>query len=440
MNYEALKSIMLLLLVAASGILTWSLWTYQPKYEYDDKKYVHEISIADQVDAVSVIKPTRVLVHMDDSHFGTVNEKNIDKLINSISSWNFYDIGHARKYTNQQIHQLSHSKNRIEITYPDLVPFDLYKGVIHLETDNFPNAAFNRIVINLDNDTTEGSIYFISTKDEIVYESHVNPDRITALVAEIKRNKDKYDPYLPYKLPKSERIMFLPSESKELVRYKYYPFYIDPEKFKNALFSDPSKVRRVIKANGEKFTDDLSLMDVDYMTNMIFYINPGQKSGTVLKNTDNHVLKRSINFINEHGGWTDHYRYFNIGDFDQKTTFQLFMNGYPVFNENGITEIRLSWGNEEIYQYKRPYFSLDIPLPGQTKVRVPSGEIALNTLLEDAELNPELLQELMIGYKLGKDSTNPKVLVLEPSWYYLYAGSWLPLDVDDERRKFSGLE
>ncbi len=38
----------------------------------------------------------------------------------------------------------------------------------------------------------------------------------------------------------------------------------------------------------------------------------------------NDILQRSINFVNEHGGWTDNYHYFGL-DNDQKTVlFRLY--------------------------------------------------------------------------------------------------------------------
>ena len=37
-----------------------------------------------------------------------------------------------------------------------------------------------------------------------------------------------------------------------------------------------------------------------------------------------------------------------MGKYERMTIFQLFMDGYPVFNEKGMTEIRQDWGANEI--------------------------------------------------------------------------------------------
>ena len=444
MKYESVKSILLSILVATSAILTWSLWTYQPKYPVIDKKYMnmHEVSIAKQVDTADLIKPNKVLFHVNGLHYGTDDDNEISQLINEMSKWNFYDFSSEVISSRKSIENLSHSDNRVEIVFPDLVPLDVYKGIIHLETESFPRTDFDRIVINLANESIEGasSVYFIDTDGGKVNESHVNPERIASLLEEINRNKRKYDKYSAFEL-KGDRTLFLPTEEVELEKSQYYTDYIDPVKFKNALFRDPSKVRRDILQNGEKFTDDSSLMNVDYSTSTIFYANPGHIQAASLEITDNQVVKKSINFVNEHGGWTDNYRYFSKGKYEQMTIFRLFLNGYPVFNEQGMAEIRQNWGTDEIYEYKRPYFSLDFAVPGgKTKVILPSGEWALNYLLEDDDFNSELLEDLSIGYRLSKDTNNSKVLVLEPSWYYLYAGSWLRLDPEFLGGDILGLE
>lgn len=440
MKYENVKSIMLVVLVAVSCVLTWSLWAYKPKYEFIDKKYVHEVSISDQEEPANLIKPTRILFHLNGGHYGTVRDDEIVTIMNELSTWSFYDISEAKIQSNKQIHALSHSDNRVEITYPDLVPFDLYKGVIHIETQNLPDAAFNKIVINLSKESKEeGTIYFIATDEGKVYESHMNQERITTLINMINRNRVRYNAYGAYDLPDG-RTKYFPSQETVLNQYQYYSDYIDPEKFRNALFKDPSFVRRDMLANGEQFTDGFSLLNVDYLTNMIFYVNPSQETEQQMSRTlSGNVLKRSINFVNEHGGWTDNYRYFNMSLYEQMTVFRLFMGGYPVFNEQGMTEIRQYWGADEIYQYKRPYFSLDILLD-VTKMKLPSGKAALDYLLADPEFKPEMLQDLMIGYKLSKNPDKPKVFVLEPSWYYLYAGSWLRLAPEEIRGGFNGLE
>lgn len=440
MNYENMKSVLLFFLVVTSGVLTWNLWTYQPKYELNDEKHVHEVSISDPKDVADLIKPVGVLFHFAKDHYGTGKDEHIDELLAELNSWTFYDFSDPVVYSPGQIRKLSESGENIEILYPDLVPFDTYKGVFRFESDKIPYGGFNRIVIRLENEKKEdGSVFFISTKEGKVYESHVNHDQLAALFNHLEEGKKKYDVYEPYDLPDG-RIKFLPAKESQIPRYKYYADYIEPDSFKSALFKDPNYVRKDINAEGEKYMDGTSLMTVDYSTNMIFYVNPSQAIDSRVKNEDMAVLKKSINFINEHAGWTDNYRYLSMDPYNKNTAFLLFIKGYPVFSQDGMTELELTWGKEEIYQYERPYFVLDIPLPAPEMVTLPSGKDAMDALLSNPDIKVDLIQEFIMGYGLTKDPENPKVLTLEPSWYYLYAGSWLRLDTEDIKGELHGLE
>ncbi|MBS4201327.1 hypothetical protein KHA93_16950 [Bacillus sp. FJAT-49732] len=445
MKYETVKSIVLTVLVAFSALLTWNLWTYQPKYEFPNNKYVHEISIADTRDVSQLIKPLQVLYHIDDGHYGTVLEEDINNLLKEMSKWNFYNIGSARILEPYQIEQRTTANNTIDIIYPGVVPFELYKGVLHFEADVLPNASFDRIVINLDKNTkSSATVSFISTNEGRVYDSNVNPDKVASLLIESKRKKNVFDEYKAFELRGQDgpnRTIYLPIEEQEVEWFKYRIEYTNPDKFKNALFRDPKKVRRDdILPNEEQYTDDRSVMNVDSSTNIIDYINPGQETVTGTPSINSNVLKRSIDFVNEHGGWTDNYRYFDMSVFEKKTVFQLFLQNYPVFNEQGMANILQLWSNEEIFQYKRPYFSkqLEIP-PRKTKV-LPSGESVLNSLLKEPDFKPDMLESILVGYRLSKDSENTEIIDLKPSWYYLYGGSWIRFDQDEKRGDMGGLE
>ncbi|MCJ7842864.1 two-component system activity regulator YycH [Lederbergia sp. NSJ-179] len=440
MKYETLKSIVLFLLVGLSIILTWSFWTYQPKYEPMNQKNVHDISIAVRKDVTELIKPNRILYHADGVHYGSQEKEIIQSILTEISTWDFYDIGIGQTLQPEKVQELQHSDNRIVIDYPDKVPFEIYKGIVQVE-DPSPNASFDQIVILSPEVSKDGSsVYFISTENNRVYESHINPDRLEGLFVSTKRNLDQYEVYQALELP-DQRELYIPENKKEMTKYKFYTETTDPRKFKNALFRDPDKVERDFfpNGNGEQYTDDRSMMNVDYLTNVLKYVNPRQDSEVHVEQSQSDILKRGIDFVNEHDGWTDDYRYTEMSVYEKKLVFRLFVHNYPVFNENGMTEVKQNWGTEEISEYKRPYFSLAISVSSQTKEELPPGDTVLRHLLLDKNMNPKLLQDLVLGYRLSKDSTTESVVTLEPSWYYLYAGTWMRFDMEELGGNIDGL-
>ncbi|MCZ2991912.1 two-component system activity regulator YycH, partial [Acinetobacter baumannii] len=84
------------------------------------------------------------------------------------------------------------------------------------------------------------------------------------------------------------------------------------------------------------------------------------KNSSVLteKTIDNlMLLQKSFEFVSGHSGSLDSYRldYMNKGE----TVFRLNEDGYSVFNEDGLAELRQIWGSEEVMEYERPLLSLN---------------------------------------------------------------------------------
>ena len=431
MKYETLKSVVLALLVLTSGVLTWSIWTYQPKEE-NYFEQMHKVTVSEQNETPDLIKPLRVLYNTENANYGTVLDSAIQKIVHTMGQWHFQNIKSVRMLNEKQIRDIISSESQLVITYPDTVPFDLYRGVVQVETE-YPDASFDSIIIDLANTNEKTTtISFIDRDEGRLYESYVEAEKVDELKNEL--TIDQFEIYEIYTMSTGQQF-FLPAEETELLTIQYLPDVIEPAKFKNALFSDPSLVRGDSFASGEQYTDGKSMMKANKSTQTLLYINPRQEpDGQWDYEGDEHIIHRSITFVNEHSGWTDDYRYFSLGEYQHRTTFRLFYEGRPVFNNSDMAEIRQYWGPEEIYQYQRPYFKLDVELPNPKKQVLPSGQDAMKQLFSyyELELDETQVQDFLIGYSLNWDKENPDVLVLEPSWYYLYAGSWLKVPMNEK--------
>jgi regulatory protein YycH of two-component signal transduction system YycFG len=440
MTWENFKSIVLTFLVLGSAFLTWNLWTYQPNYEtIENGNYVQEVSIGEKKEIKTIIKPDHVIFHYKGSHYGTEATSELDKILREISQWNIFDV---KNYTNkvEDFKKLVHGEGNVEIIFPEEVPIDLYKNVLTFENKSVPNFHFDRIIMNLDNIQKEtGTIYFVSYKNKEVYSSHVSSVDLEEFDQLFYRTSYKYPRYFVYE-PRNDRTIFLPEAETRMVMYKYYPDFIESDRFKEALFNDPSFVQKSIIPEGEEYTDGSSKMNVYHGDNLIFYVDPMQESEFIGNSTE--ILQRGIDFINEHGGWTDPYRYVHIDEWNQQITFRLYTtNGYPVFNEDGMSEIIEVLGRSEITKYLRPNFSLDLPLRSEMlEVATPSGRQILEFLKKQKEIKPELLEDLRLGYKMGKDPKEPRLIVLEPSWFYRYNGMWGQVRLDYLGGERNGLE
>ncbi|WP_442597203.1 YycH family regulatory protein [Neobacillus sp. D3-1R] len=440
MTYENIKSTILTFLVLSSFFLTWNLWTYQPNYELmENTKYVQEVAIGEKRDIKKVVKPDKVIFHYQNSHYGTINTVEIDKMIHEMSDWNIYDL---KNYTNkvEDFTQTIHGNGNVEIIFPEKVPIDIYKNVLDFENKSLPRFSFDRIVIDMDNIQKEtGTIYFVDYEKKIVFISHVSSTNLTNFNRSFYKVAYRYPSYFLYQ-PSKEKALFIPENDTNMIQYKYFPDFLDSDKFKEALFTDPSFVQKSPIPEGEEFTNGSSKMNIYKNSNLLFYVNPIEESEFVGNSIE--ILQRGIEFINEHAGWTDPYRYVGLDLLNQKVTFRLYSSdGYPVFNESGMSEIIEVWGRNEINKYLRPNFSLDLPLRSEmSEITTPSGKKIIEFLEKQKGFKPESLTDLRLGYHMEKDPKEPKLIVLEPSWFYRYNDKWGQIRLDAVKGERNGLE
>ncbi|WP_342433730.1 two-component system activity regulator YycH [Neobacillus sp. FSL H8-0543] len=440
MKYETSKSLILIVLVLFSLVLTWNLWTYQPNYNtLDSRNYVAEVTLSEKQELDEIIRPDLALFHLENKHYGTTNATDLDLLIKEISRWSFYDV---KNYSNdfQDLKSLMHGNGNVEIVFPGEVPIDLYRNILKFEDKNIPSFNFDRIIIKVEGlKEDSGTVYFVSADKKQVYMSHVTPSIIIEFNKNFFMNAEKYPAYFAVEATE-KRTVFIPEGEMEMMEYKYLPFVLNSEAFKDALFSNPSFVQKSPIPHGEEFTDVSSKMTVNDDSNMLVYVNPTAEEKYTVNSND--LLKRSIDYINEHGGWTDPYRYVSNDEINHSVTFQLYSSdGFPVFNDKGLTEIKEVWGQDEIIKYIRPNISLELPLTTETKkVTVPSGREVFNYLESKKSFRKDLLRQVVLGYRMERGTDENKLILLEPAWFYLYDQRWGQISMDDLGGLMHGLE
>lgn len=440
MNMERSKSIILIILVITSGYLTWNIWTYEPKYEKMDQG--NYINIAtDERTASDVIKPTDVLIHRYYRHYLTYKPRDLEKAEQQMSGW---ELSHLREkstsLTKKEFNFFTHENGTTEIRFSDSIPLTLYKTALHIRDKEVPAFSFDKILYKQrDIQSGEGVIYFASSENQSLLEAKVQTRDIEKFNQTFYQSAQTYPEYVAYSV-NSEHQVFVPKNRIALKRYKYVIDYLDTSNLKDALFSDPLNVRHEFVSSGEEYTDSTSLLSVDTKDYMISYINPSQKRKMLSSSSD--LLEKSIQFINNHAGWREgNFRFATINVPNQSVTFRLYKDGYPVFNQIGLSEIREIWGDEEIFSFKRPDFTLDSAFPPEDhEVILPSGPEVMEKLKKIPDFDYSHVEDLMIGYKLSISSIGTDLISLEPTWYYRIGDSWIVVPLNESGGKINGLE
>jgi regulatory protein YycH of two-component signal transduction system YycFG len=437
MKFETIKTIILTFLVGGSIFLTWSIWSYKPSYD-TIKQDVTNSSISVETKQVQdLIKPNKILLHQNHIHLGTVNSTEIDRIINELQGWHFFDIGTPKTVSESDLRSFIQGNNHMEIDFPNRVPFEVYKGILQINKKQVSNVFFDRIIIDFEKGTQkERNIYFIDTENRKIASSTVSNNEIQAFLNKTKQKETVYQAYEAVQIG-SNYDTFLPKRSTTMLNYQYSVKDKDElENFKKALFSDPDSVQKSESKDKIEYINSSSLMRADLTDNMLLYVNPAENADYT--SDPSSLLKQSIEFVNDHGGWTDEYRYFDLDNNAHEVDFRLYMDGYPVFNSDRMAEIQQYWGENEIYQYLRPFVSLEVQIFIPSEKSLKPGKMVLKELLDNPNLQKNKLQDLVMGYKLQKDPKNPEILSFEPTWYCLYDGTWSP--VSELGGKKNGME
>lgn len=425
-----------------SAILTWTLWSYQPNVGEFENKSTEEVLLSSPKDIKEIVKIDQIVFTFDGTYYGTSAGGKIDTMMNEISNWQF---GTFRKIPIGQIDQafIMENHDSFQILYPSDISSELFASIYQPNGD-FPTFHFNQILIDFEHAEGEyGIVYFISQESEEVYAGRVLFSEIDHFKNTFINEAQQFAQYFPHTLEteKTKRTIYLPKNGPQL-EYNQYLIKerLDSDDLKNALFSDPSLVQKspITTGVGTEFTDGQNLLRENTDSHTITYIDPSEAENEESIDNKYALIRKSVDFVNDHGGWTDEYRFVGLDEERNAVHFRIYgPNGYPVFGENNpITKLEIEWSATGVSRYKRNNFSLGHMPISQIKT-LDSGYTALEKIQAHELFEPSLLQDIKVGYKM---IMNGEMVSLEPGWFYLYDGEWQPLDAGEMGGTEFGLE
>ncbi len=420
---EPIKSIVLLLLVLLSVVFTLVVWNYSPNYEQKEQLQTVDISIAEKKTIDEIIKPYKVLANLKNQVLGSVDPEKISRILGEMNMWSLTDL----QLVSQDVDKLDMAKilrqpSQMTLYFPGEVPMLVYDNVLLLDDINIPEATFNRLVIDWSQSTQSPVIHLLSEASGLHYQAQVElPNRTNFLrnVVDVGQSFDQYAEIDRGNAP----FLAVPKDAVKVTRNRYYQQEIAPISFRNALFSDPKAVRRnQVDPDHEEYRDDHALMNVDTEIKRLNFVMPTAESQEFAIPSE--LLLSTIDFVNEHGGWTDEFRYTYMNPISRYVRFQLYVDGLPVYSDrSGTNEITQTWGDSRVFQYIRPYYTFDINLESIQEELIPGVEVA-ELLRASDEIDFDLVEEITPGYYMDRE-TEHDVINLKPYWYYLIKDNWI---------------
>ncbi|WP_419960466.1 YycH family regulatory protein [Psychrobacillus sp. BM2] len=426
---EQVKSVVLLLLILLSFTLTFSIWTYTPVIQTNEAAIV-DISIAEKKSLEEIIKPYRMIISQENVLKGSFANRPIDFVINKMKTWEIQTVELAsNKVSTDQINDFIKAPNRASFFFTADVPIEILGNILNFADRNFPEVYVNRLIVDWNNESPDSlTLYFVSTSQQKIYSATAeNADKL-AFAERILEQADTMQVY--NEIVKDNKLsLYVSSVPENILSYNYSIKEVETDKFKDALFNNPSLVRsNPVSMSEQQFTDDSALMNMNFTYKSLNYVHPASENENPGNPVD--LIQNSLNFVNEHNGWTDDYRYSRMNTANRQINYQLYFAGLPVFSKDTLTEISQYWGIDRVYRYYRPFYTLDVAIPlGTREVAMTSGQAIYDFLSTTTDVNTSSIDDIVIGYYLSRVD-DQSLFNLEPSWYYLESGSWVRVSPD----------
>lgn len=437
-HIELIKSIILTLLVALSITLTFSIWTYTPKLDVIEQPPTVDISIAEKQDLSAIIKPYKILFNFEEDLRGTVNPDKINQLLNRVKTWSISNLSlEDQNFDEENMAEFMRKKNQFTFFFHGEVPLPVYDNILNIKGSDLPEISFNRIVVEWNSSGVATDVHFISETNHLRYKAKVKLNDAQNFQRAVLDSGRSYPVYEEV-APESTKFIVVPVDEVELIQNTFYQEETSPSKFRDALFNDPNAVRRsLVDVNLEEYQDNHALMTIETVKKTLNYVHPVAESKEMAIPSE--LLLDTVDFVNEHDGWTDEYRFMYMNPLQRKVKFQLYAHGLPVWSDSTMTEIEQVWGEDQIFKYGRPYYTLELtPLSGT--VTLPSGLDVANILRNSASIDFNLIDEIMPAYYMKNYEENSRLFMLDPSWYYLINGNWYRLSPEQLGGETIGLE
>ncbi|HHW36622.1 MAG TPA: hypothetical protein GXX18_05165 [Bacillales bacterium] len=419
---ETIKSILLALLVLLSLALTWGLWTFQPQYDFHQKvNNFQTVAIGEKRQFNEIIKPTQFIYHQDGLHYGITDFVLTDELYQMVMDLRPLEYEHITFSTAEQLESALLKERSLEMVFPVHLPINISNYIMGPIRQEWDINYFDRIIVSFSKET---AFYIISYDTDQAIKLKVEQNQVNKINELLVHSNYKNLTYFTVN-GNQGHTLYLPEQRTAIKQLTFSTETISSSDFKNGLFNDPNTLKQYQLNNGEEsFTDGIKALEISQNQDMMRFVNPANQEVYELEPEE--MILKSIEFINDHSGWTDSFSLMDWSRANHTVNFQLMVNGYPVFNDKGATKIYESWRDNEIYEYVRSLINLRFAIDSEQKqVILPSGRELLSYLTQvKPNFTLNSLEAALIGYDFSREKLDTAVATVKPKWYIKYDGKW----------------
>ncbi|MFC0525978.1 YycH family regulatory protein [Pontibacillus salicampi] len=426
MRTETIKTIVLTILVATSLLLTFAIWNYQPQLDVleDGDNYLKgdtRIS-GEQKSLNTLVKPSQVIFHEGGSTYAMDSYNTSMDMYTTFQGWRLIDFQSVSK-------NKVNRESSVEIIFPTSLPLSILVNTLTVnEDEDVPKYMVDRIFVDISSANSNNHVHFYSDENEQMYQATTE-------------NINPYTEYLPLINDtgshvehlsineKRENPIYIPAGEVKVPKFSFFRDELAIEPMVNVLFNDRNKVLKKTPTNGESYYIDdyrqLAISEPNRYMRFTYNSPSEQEASETMTRAD--VIKESQSFINDHYGWTDNYVISHMNSTGSTVQYRIHQNGYPVFNDAGLSVMEQSWRNKELYSYNRSLVQFDTEIDSNSPaVTLMSGADVKQRMENKIEQYPLLVEDIRIGYTMiQKENEYEVVFSLQPAWYYkTVGGGW----------------
>lgn len=429
MKLETFKSILLVLLIGLSLLLTFGLWNYQSEFEeLDDKENVSDTSVGgNKMEAESnVILPSSIIFHAGQQHLGYKDPQKQQQLFEDMQTW---------VYTNFSIKDANWDADDfdIEIRFPDALPIQVVTSLFQFtNTDKVDaNWSFDHIYLRLKEDTSTITVLFPSVDGRRQATASVSNSANYNQFKQLFASREDLTEFLLFN--EGERDIFIPSKTKDLKKRSLIVNKIPSDRFVRALFPNTTRVNR--SDEGERgigefyFADSEREMRIQYHETKLEYYYPYATDNDAGQNDPVELIDRSISTIDSHDGWFANYQLYDLDTSSNRVIYRMSYNGYPVYNEYGLSLMEVQYQGLDIYRYNRSLLKLSNEVRTED-IDVPSGADVIRYVNNELTDEVDQIQDIQLMYDFQYQTDNS--VILNPVWFMQINGTWKKLFPDLE--------
>lgn len=429
---ERAKSLILFILVIASAVLTYMVWSYQPEFSQVDTSIesTPNIGRGEPVPFENVMRAYQLIWADGSDVQGTIKEDAVVGVREFLEGTEITDIN---VYNNMNRLDPSVGEDGSEefliVDYPSEMPAKSLFQVLGFEYDDaLPDYSFDRIIVDIASD----NVTFFMLNEALDKVAVANTDIDSSyLLSIVEKYEDSFEDYTGIitnqRTSNNKTAIYGPSDPGEVDVENFLSTQHSVDVVNDILFMD-DEITTTHNEDVYVYEGDSNIATYSSNTYSYSYTNLDETLSS--GRSPHQTIQRSFDFLNSHTALTNEQMLFDYEEESNESLYRLTMRGYPVFSDEMQNTISVKYGKNAVFEYERPQIHIDAHVPGdQTKELTPLENVRYQIALNE-ELDLQKVSKITIGYDMGfaESQTELNLLEFTPEWYVKYDGEWMRFD------------